>query len=127
MKQKKAGRRGDRDTDLVSQFQIATTLEALFRQKHADMAEKFSLVPGRKPTKERNIALNRHQPVSRKSLRPQPAPAPLLQQSENHARIYRSTARMPVQNMKLRLPGRQRLIALKNIGFRGELCRFAAE
>src|ERR1700704_3463098 len=98
MQQKKAGLRSDRDTNLISQFQTATTFETLFRQKHADMAEKFSLVAGRKPTKERNIALNRHQPVSRKRLRLQPTPASLLQQSESHARIYRSTAGMPVEN-----------------------------
>ena len=127
MKQKKAGLRSDRDTNLISEFQAATTFETLFCQKHADMAEKFSLVAGGKPTKERNIALNRHDPLSRKRLRLQSAPAPLLQQSENHARIYRSTAGMPVQNKKLRLSGRQRLVALKNIGFRRELCRFAAE
>src|SRR6202171_2323211 len=121
MKQKEAGLRRDRDTNLISQFQTATTLEALFRQKHADMAKKFSVVAGRKPTKERNIALNRHEPVSRKRLRLHAAPASPPQQSENHARIYRSTAGMPVQNMKLRLPGRQRLVALKNIGFGREL------
>src|SRR5882762_7520917 len=98
MQQKKAGLRRDRDTDFISELQTATTLEALFCQKHADVAEKFSLVAGRKPTKERNVALNRRQPVSRKGLRLQAAPAPLLQQSENHARIYSSTAGMPVQN-----------------------------
>jgi hypothetical protein len=79
MQQKKASLRCDCDNDFISEFEPATTFEAFFSEEHLDMAQQLGLIPGRKPTEKRNVALGYLPPIFRKRLSPQPTPSPLLQ------------------------------------------------
>src|ERR1700730_16515136 len=87
MQQEKASLRCNRHSNLVSDFQPATTFETLIDQKHLDMTEKFGLISSRKPNKKRNVAPDYLQPVFRKRPRPKPISMSSFQQPKDHGRI----------------------------------------
>ena len=75
--------RRDSHADLIRNCETATSLEALFRKKHLDVAEKLSLVVRGQPAKKQSATLDRRQPFLRKQLSPQSAPTSLLEQTEH--------------------------------------------
>jgi hypothetical protein len=78
MQKEKASLRCNSDTNLIRDFQTVATFKTLFGKKNLDVAEKFGLIPGRKPVKKCNVALDRRQPIIWKGHGPQAVPSPLL-------------------------------------------------
>src|SRR5207247_4040691 len=82
MQQQETRLRRDSHADLIRNCETATSLEALFRKKHLDVAEKLSLVDRGQQAKKQKSTLDRRQRVSWKRLGLQPPPTTLPQQTE---------------------------------------------
>lgn len=78
MQKQKASLRCNNDTDLIRDFQPVAAFKTLFGKKNLDVAKKLGLIPGRKPVKKCNVALNRRQPIIWKRHGAQAMPSPLL-------------------------------------------------
>jgi hypothetical protein len=78
MQKEKASLRGNSDTDFIRDFETVAAFKTLFGKKNLDVAEKLGLIPGRKPVKKCNVALDRRQPIIWKTYSPQAVPSPSL-------------------------------------------------
>jgi len=78
MQKKKASLRCNGDKNLIRDFQTVAAFKTLFGKKNLDVTEKLGLIPGRKPVKKCNVALDRCQPIIRKRPGAQAVPSPLL-------------------------------------------------
>jgi hypothetical protein len=84
MQKEKASLRCNNDTDLIRDFQTTAAFKTLFGKENLDVTEKLGLIPGRKPVKKCNVALDLRQPNIWKRCGPQAAPSPLFKKSEDH-------------------------------------------
>ena len=78
MQKEKASLGCNSDTHLIGDFQTIAAFKTLFGKKNLDVAKKLGLIPGRKPVKKCNVALDRCQPIISKRHSPQAVPSPLL-------------------------------------------------
>ena len=78
MQKEKASLRRNRNTDLIRDFETVAAFKTLFGKENLDVTEKLGLIPGRKPVKKCNVALDARQPIIRKRPAPQAVPSPLL-------------------------------------------------
>jgi len=84
MQQKKAGLRGDGQTDLISDFDAIATFETLLSNEDLNVTEQLSPVSRREPGEKSDVAPDYFQPLLWKRSRLQmPSPA-LLQQRKDH-------------------------------------------
>ena len=78
MQKEKASLGCNNDTDLIRDFETVAAFKTLFGKKNLDVPKKLGLIPGRKPVKKCNVALDRRQPIISKRHGPQAVPPPLL-------------------------------------------------
>jgi len=63
MQQKKASLCGDCETDLIRNFKAVATFETLLSKKGLNVTENLGLIAGSKPMKERDVSLDRFEPL----------------------------------------------------------------
>ena len=78
MQKEKASLGCNNDTDLIRDFETVAAFKTLFGKENLDVPKKLGLIPGRKPVKKCNVALDGRQPITRKRPGAQAVPSPLL-------------------------------------------------
>jgi len=87
MQEEKTSLRGDRESDLIIEFETTAAFEMFLMEEHLNVPEKLPLIRDWKSPKDRDVARDNGFPCCRKWPGAQALATPTLESSENHVGV----------------------------------------
>ncbi len=93
MQEKKTSLRGDRDSDLIIEFETAAAFEMFLIEEHLNVPEKFHLIRARKSPKDRDVTRDNGFPCCGKWPGAQALATPMPEGCKDHIDIVANDAK----------------------------------